>query len=93
MWVCRCLVRWGGVHGVGGGEKGCVRSGCYPVLPPICVCCRCCVAAVWLLCGCCSGTAKGKRVQANLAAKNHAVIMPDADKESTLNQLTGRTQG
>ncbi len=38
---------------------------------------------------CCRGTAKGKRVQANLAAKNHAVILPDADKESTLNQLTG----
>jgi len=39
------------------------------------------------------GTAHGKRVQANLAAKNHAVIMPDADKESTLNQLTAAAFG
>jgi malonate-semialdehyde dehydrogenase (acetylating)/methylmalonate-semialdehyde dehydrogenase len=35
------------------------------------------------------GSKHGKRVQANLGAKNHATIMPDADKESTLNQLTG----
>ena len=41
----------------------------------------------------CSGTAAGKRVQANLAAKNHAVVMPDADKESTLNQLTAAAFG
>ncbi len=41
------------------------------------------------MCVCCRGTATGKRVQANLAAKNHAVVLPDADKESTLNQLTG----
>jgi malonate-semialdehyde dehydrogenase (acetylating)/methylmalonate-semialdehyde dehydrogenase len=27
-------------------------------------------------------TAKGKRVQANLGAKNHATILPDADKVS-----------
>ena len=27
------------------------------------------------------GTAHGKRVQANQGAKNHAVILPDADKE------------
>jgi len=31
----------------------------------------------------------GKRVQSNMGAKNHAVIMPDADKESTLNALIG----
>ncbi|KAL2821308.1 aldehyde dehydrogenase [Aspergillus cavernicola] len=30
------------------------------------------------------GSANGKRVQANLGAKNHAVIMPDCDKEQTL---------
>jgi len=39
------------------------------------------------------GTANGKRVQANLGAKNHGVIMPDADKESVLNQLTGAAFG
>jgi len=39
------------------------------------------------------GTATGKRVQANLAAKNHAVILPDADKESTLNQLAAAAFG
>jgi len=31
----------------------------------------------------------GKRVQSNMGAKNHAVILPDADKESTLNALIG----
>ena len=35
------------------------------------------------------GTANGKRVQANLGAKNHATIMPDADKESTINAIVG----
>lgn len=35
------------------------------------------------------GSANGKRVQANLGAKNHATIMPDADKEATLNALAG----
>merc|ERR1711972_18596 len=39
------------------------------------------------------GTANGKRVQANLGAKNHGVIMPDADKNSCLNQLTGAAFG
>jgi len=39
------------------------------------------------------GTANGKRVQANMGAKNHGVIMPDADKESTLNKLTGAAFG
>lgn len=34
------------------------------------------------------GTANGKRVQSNLAAKNHATILPDADKAHTLNCLT-----
>lgn len=31
----------------------------------------------------------GKRVQCNMGAKNHGVIMPDANKENTLNQLAG----
>lgn len=35
------------------------------------------------------GSANGKRVQANLGAKNHGVILPDADKESTINALVG----
>jgi malonate-semialdehyde dehydrogenase (acetylating) / methylmalonate-semialdehyde dehydrogenase len=39
------------------------------------------------------GTKNGKRVQANLGAKNHATIMPDADKESTLNALTAAAFG
>lgn len=33
------------------------------------------------------GSRHGKRVQANMGAKNHGVIMPDANKENTLNQL------
>lgn len=32
-------------------------------------------------------TANGKRVQANLGAKNHATILADADKNATLNAL------
>ena len=39
------------------------------------------------------GTAKGKRVQSNMGAKNHATILPDADKESVLNALTGAAFG
>merc|ERR1712100_85067 len=35
------------------------------------------------------GTANGKRVQSNMSAKNHCVVMPDADKERTLDQLVG----
>lgn len=35
------------------------------------------------------GTANGKRVQANLGAKNHAVIMPDAPREDTMAALVG----
>jgi malonate-semialdehyde dehydrogenase (acetylating)/methylmalonate-semialdehyde dehydrogenase len=34
------------------------------------------------------GSKNGKRVQSNMGAKNHATIMPDADKEQTLNQMT-----
>ena len=39
------------------------------------------------------GTANGKRVQANLGAKNHGVIMPDANRNHTLNQLVGAAFG
>lgn len=38
-------------------------------------------------------SAAGKRVQSNMGAKNHGVIMPDANKEHTLNQLTGAAFG
>jgi len=39
------------------------------------------------------GTAAGKRVQANMGAKNHATVLPDADKESTLNAIVGAAFG
>lgn len=39
------------------------------------------------------GSRSGKRVQANMGAKNHGVIMPDANKENTLNQLVGAAFG
>ena len=39
------------------------------------------------------GSRNGKRVQCNMGAKNHGVIMPDANKEYTLNQLTGAAFG
>ncbi|RKO84401.1 Aldehyde/histidinol dehydrogenase [Blyttiomyces helicus] len=39
------------------------------------------------------GTANGKRVQANLGAKNHGVVMSDANKNHTLNQLVGAAFG
>ena len=35
----------------------------------------------------------GKRVQAMMGAKNHAVVMPDANKEQSLNALVGATFG
>ncbi|PIK60005.1 putative methylmalonate-semialdehyde dehydrogenase [Apostichopus japonicus] len=35
----------------------------------------------------------GKRVQCNMGAKNHGVVMPDANKENTLNQLVGAAFG
>ena len=40
-----------------------------------------------------SGTAKGKRVQALGGAKNHMVIMPDADLEMATNALMGAAYG
>ena len=35
----------------------------------------------------------GKRVQSNMGAKNHRVIMPDANKENMLNQVVGAALG
>ncbi|KAF8335456.1 methylmalonate-semialdehyde dehydrogenase [Cantharellus anzutake] len=39
------------------------------------------------------GTKNGKRVQANLGAKNHGVILPDANKNLALNSLVGAAFG
>ena len=39
------------------------------------------------------GSANGKRVQCNMGAKNHGVIMADANKEYTINQLVGAAFG
>ncbi|XP_064484524.1 probable methylmalonate-semialdehyde/malonate-semialdehyde dehydrogenase [acylating], mitochondrial [Ornithodoros turicata] len=39
------------------------------------------------------GSKNGKRVQCNMGAKNHGVVMPDANKEYTLNQLAGAAFG
>ena len=39
------------------------------------------------------GSDKGKRVQSNMAAKNHAVILPDADKHHVINSLVGAAFG
>ena len=33
------------------------------------------------------GSKHGKRVQSNMGAKNHGVVMPDANKESCINQV------
>src|SRR5436190_2200901 len=39
------------------------------------------------------GSANGKRVQANLGAKNHAAVLPDCDKNHTLNAIVGAAFG
>ena len=39
------------------------------------------------------GCAHGKRVQSNMGAKNHAVILPDAPLETTVASLTGAAFG
>jgi len=39
------------------------------------------------------GSQNGKRVQCNMGAKNHGVIMPDANREFTVNQLVGAAFG
>ncbi|KAJ5257244.1 aldehyde dehydrogenase [Penicillium angulare] len=39
------------------------------------------------------GSENGKRVQANLGAKNHAVVLPDCDKDSTLDAIIAAAFG
>lgn len=39
------------------------------------------------------GSKHGKRVQSNMGAKNHGVVLADANKENTLNQLVGAAFG
>lgn len=39
------------------------------------------------------GSANGKRVQANLGAKNHAAVLPDCNKNHTLNAIAGAAFG
>ncbi|RJE25351.1 Methylmalonate-semialdehyde dehydrogenase [Aspergillus sclerotialis] len=39
------------------------------------------------------GSANGKRVQANLGAKNHAIVLPDSDKEATLSSIASAAFG
>lgn len=39
------------------------------------------------------GSANGKRVQANLGAKNHAAVLPDCNKNATLNAIAGAAFG
>ncbi|KAI2805974.1 hypothetical protein BLOT_004985 [Blomia tropicalis] len=39
------------------------------------------------------GSKNGKRVQSNMGAKNHGVVMGDANKEHTLNQIVGAAFG
>lgn len=39
------------------------------------------------------GSANGKRVQANMGAKNHAVLLPDSPKDEALNAIVGAAFG
>ena len=39
------------------------------------------------------GSARGKRVQANLGAKNHAVMLPDCNKNHAISAITGAAFG
>lgn len=39
------------------------------------------------------GTSLGKRVQSNLGAKNHLIVMPDADKNQFINAISGAAFG
>ncbi|MCJ1226086.1 hypothetical protein MMC12_002735 [Toensbergia leucococca] len=39
------------------------------------------------------GSAQGKRVQANLGAKNHAAVLPDCNKNHALNAISGAAFG
>ena len=38
-------------------------------------------------------TKLGKRVQANMGAKNHATVLPDADKDAALDAIVGASMG
>lgn len=38
-------------------------------------------------------SAHGKRVQCNMAAKNHCIVMPDANKNKTISQIVGAAFG
>ncbi|KAH0553840.1 probable methylmalonate-semialdehyde dehydrogenase [acylating], mitochondrial [Cotesia glomerata] len=38
-------------------------------------------------------SAHGKRVQCNMAAKNHCIVMPDANKNKTVSQIVGAAFG
>ncbi|KAF7393137.1 hypothetical protein HZH66_008970 [Vespula vulgaris] len=38
-------------------------------------------------------SAHGKRVQCNMGAKNHCVVLPDANKNKTISQITGAAFG
>jgi len=40
-----------------------------------------------------TGSSYGKRVQSNMGAKNHAIIMPDCDKEDAMNAIVGACFG
>src|SRR5580692_8244936 len=40
-----------------------------------------------------NGTANGKRVQAMGGAKNHAIVLPDADLDQTVNDIMGAAYG
>jgi malonate-semialdehyde dehydrogenase (acetylating) / methylmalonate-semialdehyde dehydrogenase len=40
-----------------------------------------------------TGSQHGKRVQANLGAKNHAVVLPDADRAAVVRAVTGAAFG
>ena len=40
-----------------------------------------------------TSTEHGKRAQVNMGAKNHAVVMPDCDKEDALNAIVGAAFG
>jgi len=40
-----------------------------------------------------TASAHGKRAQVNMGAKNHAIVMPDCDREDTTNALVGACYG
>ncbi|XP_048517383.1 probable methylmalonate-semialdehyde dehydrogenase [acylating], mitochondrial isoform X1 [Dendroctonus ponderosae] len=39
------------------------------------------------------GAASGKRIQSNMGAKNHAIVLPDADKNAALDAIAGAAFG